>query len=98
MSYTSSVTADASLNLQAAQLQNKGTKQTGAEFETMVLSNLLRPMFEGLDTDGMFGGGSGEEMFRSFYIDAVASQIVRSGGVGIADQVQSQLLALQESR
>jgi len=97
MSYTAAVTSDTALSLQAAQLQNKGAKQTGTEFETMVLSNLLRPMFEGLETDGMFGGGNGEEMFRSFYIDAVAQQVVRSGGLGIADQVQKQLLALQET-
>lgn len=97
MSYSSPVTADTSLNLQAAQLQRKGARQTGTEFETMVLSNMLRPMFEGLDTDGMFGGGNGEEMFRSFYIDAIAQQMVRNGGIGIADQVQKQLLALQES-
>lgn len=87
---------DPGLALQTAQLQ-KNARTTGEDFETMVLSNLLQPMFEGLSTDGPFGGGQGEAMFRSFQIDAIAQQIVRSGGIGIADQVSKQLLALQET-
>ncbi|ESQ80473.1 rod-binding protein [Asticcacaulis sp. YBE204] len=89
------------LNLQAASL-NKATgkdpKKTGDEFESMVISQMLKPMFEGLETDGMFGGGEGEEAFRSFYLDAIAGQVVKSGGVGISDTVQKQLLMMQEAQ
>ncbi|ADU12925.1 Flagellar protein FlgJ-like protein [Asticcacaulis excentricus CB 48] len=72
-------------------------KAVGTDFENMVISQLLKPMFEGLTTDGMFGGGEGEEAFRSVYLDALAGQVVKSGGVGISAQVQKQLLALQEA-
>jgi peptidoglycan hydrolase FlgJ len=64
----------------------------------MVLSNMLKPMFEGLSSEGLFGGGEGEEAFKSFYIDALAGQMVRSGGIGIADKVRSELLKMQEKQ
>lgn len=89
----------AGLNFQASSLNSATTKKPGTvglEFESMILSNMLRPMFDGLSSEGLFGGGEGEEAFKSFYIDALAGQIARSGGVGISDQVQKQLLMMQE--
>jgi peptidoglycan hydrolase FlgJ len=68
----------------------------GADFEAMVLSNLLKPMFEGLTTDGPFGGGEGEAAMRSFQIDAMARNITDRGGIGISDMMQKQLIKLQE--
>ena len=70
----------------------------GLDFESMCLSNLISPMFEGLKTDGPFGGGQGEEAMRSFYIDAMAKGMARRGGIGISDMMQKQLLKLQESQ
>ncbi len=68
----------------------------GLDFESMCLSNLLTPMFEGLQTDGPFGGGEGEAAVRSFYIDAMAKQMAQRGGLGISEMMQKQLLKLQE--
>ncbi|MEI9902835.1 MAG: rod-binding protein [Asticcacaulis sp.] len=53
-------------------------------------------MFEGLQTDGPFGGGEGEAAVRSFYIDAMAKQMAQRGGLGISEMMQKQLLKLQE--
>lgn len=83
--------------LSASPTKARDPKKVGDDFENMVISQMLKPMFEGLSTDGMFGGGEGEEAFRSVYLDALAGQVVKSGGVGISAQVQKQLLALQET-
>lgn len=104
--------SSALLTLQAAQTQAQaatqasttaalaGTKtknaKLGLDFETMCLSNLISPMFEGIKTDGPFGGGQGEEAMRSFYIDAMAKGMAQRGGIGISDMMQKQLLKLQE--
>ena len=32
-------------------------------------------MFSGIKTDGLFGGGQGEEMFRSMMIDQYGKQL-----------------------
>ena len=69
--------------------------QLGQKFESMALSQLLSPMWEGLQTDGPFGGGQGEETMRSFYIDAIAKEMAKKGGIGISTMMQKELLKLQ---
>jgi len=55
-------------------------------------------MFSGVKTDGPFGGGSAEESWRGFLLDEYGKSITASGGIGIADAVYSELVALQEVR
>ena len=71
-------------------------RQTAQDFEAAFLAQMLKPMFEGLSTDGPFGGGQGEETWRSFMIDAMAKQTVRAGGIGLADRVMSEMIRMQE--
>jgi Rod binding domain-containing protein len=56
---------------------------------------MLQQMFEGLDTAAPFGGGQGEAMFRSVLTEAMAKQMARRGGVGIAAEVQREMLKMQ---
>ncbi len=71
-------------------------RETADAFEASFLSQMLKPMFEGIKTDGMFGGGEAEGQWRSFMIDAMAKQTVKAGGIGLADQVVAQMLKMQE--
>lgn len=71
-------------------------RETAEKFEASFLSQMLKPMFEGLSTDGPFGGGEAEGTWRSFMIEAMAKQTVKAGGVGLADQVVAQMLKMQE--
>ena len=71
-------------------------RETAEAFEASFLSQMLKPMFEGLQTDGPFGGGEGESTWRSFLIDAMAKQAVKAGGIGMADTVMSEMLKMQE--
>lgn len=71
-------------------------RETAEQFEASFLSQMLKPMFEGLKTDGMFGGGEAEGQWRSFMIDAMAKQTVKAGGIGLADQVMAQMIKMQE--
>ena len=59
---------------------------------------MLEPMFQGLKTDGMFGGGNGEAVFRSLMIQEVGKEITKSGGVGISDAVYGEMLRMQGLR
>ena len=94
---TSAQTGAQASTLAALNNKDKGKNaKLGLDFESMCLSNLLKPMFEGLTTDGPFGGGEGEEAMRSFYIDAMAKQMAMRGGLGISDMMQKQLIKLQE--
>jgi Rod binding domain-containing protein len=67
------------------------------EFESVFISQFLGSMFSGVKTDGMFGGGQGEEMFRSLMIDQYAKQLEQRGGFGLTESVTRQLLKTQEA-
>jgi len=69
--------------------------ESAKEFESSFLSMMLKPMFEGLKTDGPFGGGDAENMWRSFLTDALAKQTTKAGGIGLADTVQREMLKMQ---
>ena len=79
----------------AADMARFKAKDAASKFETQFLSSMLQQMFAGLSTDGPFGGGPGEEMFRSLLTDAMAKQMTKSGGIGLTDTVQREILKLQ---
>ena len=69
--------------------------KTAKDFEASFVSSMLGHMFEGLDTSGPFGGGQGEQMFRSVMMDAFGKQVVKAGGIGVAAAVQREMLKMQ---
>ena len=70
-------------------------RKTAEDFEAAFLSSMLQPIFNQLPTDGMFGGGQGEQAFKSLMVDAMARQMARAGGVGLSDAVARQMLIMQ---
>ena len=80
----------------AGELARRGEiKESAKKFEAQFLSIMLQQMFEGVEASAPFGGGPGESMFKSFMTEAMADQMVKSGGVGISDTVQREMLKLQ---
>jgi peptidoglycan hydrolase FlgJ len=71
-------------------------KRAAQEFEGVFISQMLGQMYEGIPTDGPFGGGPGEAMFRSLMIDEYGKQMAAQGGFGLAAAVTRQLLGMQE--
>ena len=70
-------------------------KDASQKFEASFVSSMLQEMFEGVDTSAPFGGGQGEAMFRSVLTDAMGKQIARRGGVGVAAEVEREMLKMQ---
>ncbi|MFI4976096.1 MAG: rod-binding protein [Caulobacterales bacterium] len=80
----------------AAELAKRGDiADTAKSFEASFLSQMLQPMFEGVGTAPPFGGGEAEGMWKSFLADAIAKQVTKSGGIGVAGAVQHEMLRLQ---
>jgi len=71
-------------------------KKVSEQFEGVLISEMLNDMFAGIKTDGMFGGGAGEDMFRTLMIDEYGKQIATQGGLGLSDRVARELLRRQE--
>jgi Rod binding domain-containing protein len=80
----------------AAELSRRGhIRQTADKFEASFLSSMLQTMFQGVTTSAPFGGGAGEEMWKSFMAEAMANQIVKAGGVGVSRSVAAEMIRLQ---
>lgn len=71
-------------------------RKTAEKFEAQFISQMLGHMFKGIKSDGMFGGGQAEGMWRDFYIEEVGKVITSRGGIGVSDVIERQLLQLQE--
>ncbi|MBI1273669.1 MAG: flagellar biosynthesis protein FlgJ [Alphaproteobacteria bacterium] len=68
------------------------------DFEAMFAAQMYAPMWEGIETDGDFGGGRGEEVFRGFMIQEFGRMTARSGTLGVADHVKATMIAIQEGK
>lgn len=62
------------------------------EFEVVFLSQTVEEMMRGT-TAGEFGGGHGEETWRSFLARAFAEEIASHGSIGIARSVEAGIAA-----
>ena len=76
---------------------NANIDKTAQGFEEMFATQLLQPMFEGVGVNQTFGGGHGEEVMRSFLTQEYGKMVAKSGKLGIAAQVKTQMLRAQES-
>jgi hypothetical protein len=54
------------------------------EFERMFVTEMLQPMFSGIESEAPFGGGQGEDVFRPMLLDQYADAVAKGGGIGIA--------------
>ena len=74
----------------------EAARQAAQGFESFFAAQVLEQMFADVKTDGLFGGGHGEEMFRSLLLDAYAKKIGQSGAFGVGAAVMKTLMAQQE--
>lgn len=73
-------------------------RKVAEDFEAVFLSQMLKPMFANLGAEKPFGGGSGEDMWRSLQVDEFGKAVSRKGGIGIADNIFREMLKLQEAQ
>jgi Rod binding domain-containing protein len=75
----------------------KGVDAAAQDFEAMFVSNMMAPMWQTVETDGEFDGGSAEETFRSMLINEYGKNIAKNGGLGFAPAVKAEMLRIQEA-
>ncbi len=74
----------------------KQAKQVAEDFESFFLGKVLQPMFADTKAEEPFGGGPGEQIWRSMQVEEYGKAMAAGGGVGIADAVLKELLKAQE--
>lgn len=77
-------------------LDKTAAQKTGEDFEAYFMSQAFENMFSGVDADPMFGGGSGESIYRSMMIQEYSKVAARTHSTGIGDEVTREILNLQE--
>jgi Rod binding domain-containing protein len=76
-------------------LQNKA-ENAAEEFEAFFLTRMMESMFSGISTDGLFGGGHAEKVYRSLLLDEYGKEMAKLGTVGVKDYVMQSILQMQE--
>ena len=76
----------------------KQIDEKAREFEAVFATEMMKPMFDGVKPDKMFGGGKGEEIFQGLMLDQYGKLMADRGGLGIADAVKAELLRIQEQK
>ena len=77
----------------ARQLQK--IEDAAQDFEAVFMAEMLKPMFEGVQEDPMFGS-SGEKTFHGLMLQEYGKIISDRGGVGIAEAVEKYMVRVQE--
>jgi len=72
------------------------TKTASRDFEAVFLSQMMSHMFEGVGTNPVFGGGAGEDMFRSVLVQEYGKQMAQGQGIGISSQLQKMMIQMQQ--
>ena len=72
-------------------------EDTARDFEAMFVSEMMKPMFEGISTEAPFGGGKGEEIFRSILLQEYGKIMAQTGSIGVAGSVKEQMIQMQET-
>jgi len=85
-------------NLNPAGKTTAQINKAAEEFEAVFLTQMVEQMFSGLSTEGIFGGGQGEKIFRSMMAQEYGKVMAANGGVGIADEVAREMVKMQEAR
>ncbi len=68
---------------------------TAQDFEAVFLSEMMKPMFETVSTDGPFSGGQSEAVYRSLLIQEYGKKISGTGEIGLANHVKNEIIRLQ---
>ncbi len=71
-------------------------EKVSQDFEAVFLGQMLEHMFEGVESNPIGGSSFADDTFRSYMLEEYSKIMSRSGGIGLADHVQREILKLQE--
>ncbi len=67
---------------------------TAKDFEAQFVGSMMSSMYDHVDV----GGGQGAEAFKSVMMQAIGKKIASGRGIGLARQVQAEMLKMQGLR
>lgn len=73
-------------------------RETAENFEAFFMTKMMESMFEGISTEGMFGGGHAEKIYRSMLLDEYGKVMAKTGTVGVSDSIMVSIIQMQEAQ
>lgn len=73
-------------------------KETAQDFEAFFMTRMMESMFDGISTDGMFGGGHAEKIYRSMLLNEYGKVMAKTGNIGISDSIMDTIIQMQEAQ
>ena len=72
-------------------------EKASKDFEAVFMAQMLKPMWAGMETDPMFGGGPGEDAFRDLLVQEYGKSMTSVDNYGLSNAVMDELLRLQSN-
>lgn len=85
-------------NADLTKLSDKKIREIAEEFESFFISQVLEYITKGIKTDGIFGGGHAEGIYKSMMNEQYGKTIAARGGFGIGEMLYQDLIKLQVSQ
>ncbi len=73
----------------------KKLEAASREFEAVFMAQMLKPMWEGVETDPEFGGGTGEDVMRDMLVQEYGKAMAQAGDFGLSSAVMAEMIRIQ---
>jgi Rod binding domain-containing protein len=67
--------------------RKRETERVAKEFETVYIQQMLKEIYKDAPLNPETGGGYAEEMYRQLLVEALAKEIAKKNGMGIANKL-----------
>lgn len=72
-------------------------RKVAQEFEATFLAQMLKPMFENVGKNAVYGQSYASGVYQSLMVDEYGKTLSEAGGIGIARQIEHYLIHSKES-
>jgi Rod binding domain-containing protein len=87
--------ANVTAQIKSPQFADKAQK-AAQQFEALFVNEMMSHVYNGIEVNEYFGGGRGEEIFRSLMVEEYSKKIAESKQTKIGDMVAREMLKMQE--
>lgn len=70
--------------------------KTANDFESVFMAQMLKPMWDGVETDAMFGGGPGEDVMKDLLVQEYGKSMARDDTSGLSTAIKDAMIRMQE--
>jgi Rod binding domain-containing protein len=71
-------------------------KKSCADFESILISQLLKSMRQTMTTSGLMGSGLGKDMYISLFDQELSQSLAKRGGLGLGKMIYNRVIQQEE--